>query len=211
MKLSKGYLALFIILAVIIIDQVLKIWVKTHFYLGESYHITDWFQIYFIENNGMAFGMEIGSKLILTLFRLVLATLLIWYIIRIKSKSYIKKGFIVCLSLVVAGAIGNIIDCMFYGIIFPAEPGFDTLFHGRVVDMLYFPLFSFVWPQWMPLVGGEEFNFFPAIFNFADAAISVGMIAIILFYPKQLTAPEKATQIPEENKDDNLPGHSDEE
>ncbi len=211
MKLSKGYLALIIILAVIIIDQVLKVWVKTHFYLGESYHITDWFQIYFIENNGMAFGMEIGSKLILTLFRLVLATLLIWYIIRIKSKEYVKKGFIVCLSLVVAGAIGNIIDCTFYGIIFPAEPGFDTLFHGRVVDMLYFPLFSFVWPQWMPLVGGEEFSFFPAIFNFADAAISVGMIAIILFYPKQLTAPEKAVQISTGDTDDKPTGNTDEE
>ncbi|MDE7411532.1 MAG: lipoprotein signal peptidase [Paramuribaculum sp.] len=193
MKISKGYLALIIIVAVVIIDQLLKIWVKTHFYIGESYHITDWFQIYFIENNGMAFGMEIGSKLILTLFRLILASLLIWYIIRIKSRKYIKAGFIACLSLVVAGALGNIIDCMFYGIIFPAEPGFDTLFHGRVVDMLYFPLFSFVWPDWLPLIGGEEFSFFPAIFNFADAAISVGMIAILLFYPRQLTAPGESS------------------
>lgn len=196
MKISKGWLALITIAAVIILDQALKIWVKTHFYLGESVHITDWFQLYFIENNGMAFGMEFGSKLFLTLFRLVLAGVLIWYIVRIKDKPFVKSGFMVCMALIVAGAIGNIIDCVFYGVVFPAEPGFDTLFHGRVVDMLYFPLFSFIWPDWLPWIGGKEFSFFPAIFNIADAAITVGMIALLLFYSKQLTAPYAA---PEDN------------
>ncbi len=202
MKISKGYLAVIIILAVIILDQVLKIWVKTNFYLGESYYIADWFQLRFIENNGMAFGMEFGSKLFLTLFRIVAVGALIYYIWRIKSTRLVTTGYIVCLSLITAGALGNIIDCMFYGIVFdnplapatatflPAE-GYQTLFHGRVVDMFYFPLFSFNWPDWMPFVGGERFEFFKPIFNFADAAISVGIITLILFYSKFLVAPSK--------------------
>lgn len=206
MKLSKGSLALIIILAVIIIDQALKIWVKTHFYLGETYEITSWFKLSFIENNGMAFGWEIGSKLLLTLFRIALTALLIYYIWRIRNHAYIKRGYIVCLALITAGAAGNIIDCAFYGVIFndPAAPavatmfpdggGYGTLLHGRVVDMLYFPLFSWYWPDWMPWVGGERFLFFQPVFNFADAAISVGIIALILFYRKQLSAPEPDTE-----------------
>lgn len=201
MKLSKGWLALIVIAIVIIADQAMKIWVKTNFYLGEDLHITDWFQLYFIENNGMAFGMEFGSKLFLTLFRLVLAGALIWYIFRIKNRPYIKSGFLVCIALIVAGAIGNIIDCLFYGLIFnnpmppevavmfPADGGYGTLFHGRVVDMLYFPLFSFTWPSWMPWVGGQEFLFFQPIFNIADAAITVGMLVLIIFYSRQLSDP----------------------
>ena len=199
MKLSKGWLALIVIAIVIIADQAMKIWVKTNFYLGEDLHITDWFQLYFIENNGMAFGMEFGSKLFLTLFRLVLAGALIWYIFRIKNRPYIKSGFLVCIALIVAGAIGNIIDCLFYGLIFnnpmppevavmfPADGGYGTLFHGRGVDMLYFPLFSFTWPSWMPWVGGQEFLFFQPIFNIADAAITVGMLVLIIFYSRQLS------------------------
>ncbi|MCM1293732.1 MAG: lipoprotein signal peptidase [Bacteroides sp.] len=201
MKLSKGTWACIIIFAVIIIDQALKIWVKTHFYLGEEYVITDWFRLLFIENNGMAFGMELGSKLFLTIFRLCLAGYLIWYICKIKSLSRVTMGYIVCLSLIVAGAIGNIIDCMFYGVIFnnpyppevatlfPAGGGYASLFHGKVVDMLYFPLFSFVWPDWVPWIGGSEFEFFKPIFNFADAAISVGIIALILFCSRQIATP----------------------
>ena len=202
MKLSKGSLALIIILAVIIIDQAMKIWVKTHFYLGETYEITSWFKLSFVENNGMAFGWEIGSKLLLTLFRIALTALLIYYIWRIRNHAYIKRGYIACLALITAGAAGNIIDCAFYGVIFddPAAPavatmfpeggGYGTLLHGRVVDMLYFPLFSWYWPDWMPWIGGERFLFFQPVFNFADAAISVGIIALILFYRKQLSAPE---------------------
>lgn len=198
MKITKGYLALFVILFVIISDQILKIWVKTNFYLGESYHITDWFQLHFIENNGMAFGMELGDKLFLTLFRIIAVVILIYIIHKVCKQPHYKKGFIVCLALITAGAIGNIIDCVFYGVMFdnpfpptvatflPDGGGYESLFYGRVVDMFYFPLFSFNWPDWMPFVGGEHFVFFQPIFNLADAAISVGIIILILFYSKYL-------------------------
>lgn len=190
-----------IIFAVIIRDQISKIWVKTHFYMGEELVIFSWFRLLFIENNGMAFGMELGSKLFLTLFRICLVGVLSWYIWRLRSNSMVRRGYIVCLSLILAGAIGNIIDCVAYGLIFnnpfppevatlfPAEGGYETLFHGRVVDMLYFPLFSFTWPEWMPLVGGEVFEFFKPIFNVADAAITVGILALILFYRKEIASP----------------------
>lgn len=195
----RGLIATAIILTVIILDQILKIWVKTHFYLNEDLEITSWFHLHFIENNGMAFGMEFGPKIFLTIFRLVLAAGLIWVLVRIKAMAAVKTGFLVCLALIIAGAIGNIIDCVFYGVIFnnpmppevaqmfPAGGGYATLFHGRVVDMLYFPLFSFTWPGWMPGVGGQEFLFFQPVFNLADAAISCGMIAVLIFYPRQLT------------------------
>lgn len=201
MKLSRGLLAAIIIIAVILLDQALKIWVKTNFYLNEDFEIASWFHLHFIENNGMAFGMEFGPKLFLTLFRLILAGGLIWVLCKIKNSPKVKTGFLVCLALVIAGAIGNIIDCVFYGVIFdnpmppmvaqlfPPEGGYGTLLHGRVVDMFYFPLFSFTWPQWLPVIGGQEFLFFQPIFNLADAAISVAMIVVLLFYPKQLTLP----------------------
>ncbi len=206
MKLSKGVLALVIILVVILLDQILKIWIKTHFYLGEDYEITSWFRLCFVENNGMAFGWEIGSKLLLTLFRIVLTILLILYIWRIRNRADISRGYIVCLSLITAGAAGNIIDCAFYGVIFnnPAPPaiatlfpdggGYGTLLHGRVVDMLYFPLFSFYWPEWMPFIGGERFLFFQPVFNLADAAISVGIVVLILFFRKQLSSNESHSE-----------------
>lgn len=198
MRLSRGAWALIIILGVIILDQALKIWVKTHFYLGEDVPVTSWFQLHFIENNGMAFGIELGSKLFLTLFRIVAVALLSYYIVKICNSDLIPVGYIVCVALITAGAAGNIFDCMFYGLIFnnPMPPevavmfpdggGYASLFHGRVVDMLYFPLFSFDWPQWVPFVGGENFLFFQPVFNIADAAITVGMILLIIFYNKYL-------------------------
>lgn len=195
----RGLLATAIILLVLILDQWLKIWVKTHFYLGEELEILPWFRLLFIENNGMAFGMEMGSKLFLTIFRIVVVAVLIWYICRLCRRTTLRTGFLICIALITAGAAGNIIDCMFYGVIFndplppevavmfPPDGGYAPLFFGRVVDMLYFPLFSFNWPEWMPMVGGKEFLFFQPIFNLADAAISVGVIVLILFYSRYLS------------------------
>lgn len=197
-RLSHYQWAFLIALLVVILDQVLKIWVKTSFYLGEEREITSWFKLSFIENNGMAFGWQFGSKLFLTIFRILFVGAIIYYLIKLRYSAGIKFGYLVCVALVLAGAIGNIIDCMFYGIIFnnpmppevatifPAGGGYASFLHGRVVDMLSFPLFSFDWPDWLPLIGGEHFEFFKPIFNLADAAISCGIIAILLFYSKQL-------------------------
>lgn len=198
---SRGFIAAVIIAVVIIIDQLLKIWIKTHFYLGEDVEIFPWFHLLFIENNGMAFGMTIGSKLLLTLFRIAAVTFLIWYIVKIYRLRTVPTGYLVCLSLIAAGAAGNIFDCVFYGVIFdnPYPPMLATMFPegggyapwlmGRVVDMLYFPLFSFTWPGWMPWVGGEEFLFFHPVFNLADAAISCGIFVLIIFYHRYIQSP----------------------
>ena len=195
--LTKGQLSALIVIAVLIIDQIIKIWVKTSMYWHESIKITDWFYIYFTENNGMAFGMEIFNKFFLTGFRIIAAIAITWLLIQYVKKNY-KTGFLVCVSLILAGAIGNIIDCVFYGEIFsesthsliaqfvPIGEGYSDWFYGKVVDMFYFPLIETNWPEWMPFVGGEHFIFFSPIFNFADAAISCGIIALILFYGKYL-------------------------
>ena len=201
-KLTKGQIALITIALVLIIDQVVKIYVKTHMYIGEAIRVTDWFYIAFIENNGMAFGMEIGSKLFLSLFRIVAVAVLVWILIRVKNKPHMPTGFMVCLALIIAGAAGNIIDSLFYGLLFndPLPPavasflpgeGYAGLFYGRVVDMLYFPLFSFYWPDWIPWIGGERFEFFRPVFNIADSAISVGVVCMILFYHRCLSSDNK--------------------
>lgn len=199
MKQHKGFLALALIIAVIIIDQAVKIYVKTHFYLGEDLEVFSWFHIYFVQNPGMAFGWEMGSKLALTLFRILAIAVGIYYLLRLRKSEAEPVGYVVCVALIVAGAIGNVIDCVAYGLIFnnPMPPALATMFppgggyapalHGMVVDMLYFPLVSWDWPAWMPWVGGEHFVFFHPVFNVADAAISVGIIALILFYSRHLT------------------------
>lgn len=190
-----------IVLLIILLDQMLKIWVKTSFYLGEDLRIFSWFHLLFIENNGMAFGMTIGSKLALTLFRIVAVGALIWYISRIVNIRRLPAGYLVCLALITAGAAGNIIDCVLYGVIFdnpyppevatlfPASGGYAPLFMGKVVDMLFFPLFSFTWPDWVPVVGGDYFLFFQPVFNLADAAISCGIAVLIIFYHKCVQSP----------------------
>ena len=196
---TQGRLAALIVLVVLVIDQVIKICVKTGMYLHESIHVTDWFYIYFTENNGMAFGMEIIGKLFLRLFRIVAVVLIAWDLtLVVKQKPRVKNGYIVCLSLILAGAVGNIIDCVFYGEFFsasthtdiatwvPMGQGYADWLHGRVVDMFYFPIIDTYWPDWIPFVGGEHFIFFSPIFNFADAAISCGIIALLLFYSRYL-------------------------
>lgn len=186
-------------LAAIVIDQAIKIWVKTSMYMHEMIEITPWFKILFTENRGMAFGMELVDKLFLTSFRIVAVAFLI-YIIGKQIKQGIDYLFLICLSLILAGATGNIIDCLFYGMVFNNPPapivaefvpwgtGYDTMFYGRVVDMFYFPLVEWNWPDWLPFCGGEHFIFFSPIFNFADACISCGVIAVLLFCRKQLQA-----------------------
>ncbi len=196
--LSPGMTAWIVAMAVILADQIVKIWVKTHFYLGASVQVLPFFELRFVQNNGRAFGMEIGSKLLLTVFRIVVVSALIWYMVRLSRRNGVCRGYLVTLALIAAGAAGNIIDCVFYGEIFsnPFPPrvaefvpwgmGYSTLFHGLVVDMLYFPLFSFTWPAWIPFVGGAEFSFFDPVFNIADSAITVGIFVLLLFYTRHL-------------------------
>ena len=196
--LTKGRLAVIIVAAIILIDQVIKIWVKTHMALHESIHITDWFYIAFIENNGMAYGMQIGSKLLLSLFRVGAISLLGYYVWSL-TRRQVRLGYVVCLSMILAGAIGNLIDCMFYGLVFDASndftvagfvpfgEGYSSFLMGKVVDMFYFPLVVSTYPDWFPIYGGEEFIFFSPVFNFADSAISVGVVLMLLFYRKELS------------------------
>lgn len=185
-----------VIAAVIVCDQALKIWVKTSFYMGEDLPMTSWFHLKFIENNGMAFGMELWNKLVLTFGRILVVGFLMWGLVKMCRLADLRKGFLVAVALIAAGAAGNIFDCVFYGVIFdnpfppatavmfPPDGGYSTWFQGRVVDMLYFPFFEFTWPDWMPFVGGRDYEFFAYIFNIADSAICVGVALLILFYSK---------------------------
>lgn len=198
---KAGLIAILVVTLVIIIDQVVKIWIKTNMFLGEDYEIASWFHIHFVENEGMAFGMKIdGGKLFLSLFRIVAVAFIGYYLYTLVKKGY-KTGYIACIALILAGAFGNIVDCVFYGEIFsasypgiggvahfvPIGDGYGTWLHGKVVDMFYFPLFSGTFPEWVPLWGGDQFVFFNAIFNVADAAITVGIFVLILFYRRTLS------------------------
>ncbi|MBQ2533990.1 MAG: lipoprotein signal peptidase, partial [Prevotella sp.] len=185
------------VLALLVIDQIIKIQVKTSMCLHESIRVTNWFYISFIENNGMAYGMSFIPKPLLTSFRFVACCFLVWYI-RKEIKAGARTMWLVLLSLVLAGAAGNLIDCMFYGLMFsgsssyytsffvPFGTGYAPFLEGRVVDMFYFPLIVTTYPDWFPFYGGQPYIFFSPVFNFADACISVSVIAIILFCRKEL-------------------------
>ena len=197
MKVSKGTKLFALGVLLVVIDQIIKILVKTNMQIGEHFNVIgNWFQIFFIENEGMAFGMKFGGmagKFCLSLFRIILFGLLFWWISSLSRKSVtpdggkallpdgktpvVPTGVLVGLTLIAAGAMGNLIDCLFYGLIFDYAP----FMFGRVVDMLYFPLIDTVWPTWMPFVGGERFLLFAPIFNFADSCVTVGAIYLLIF------------------------------
>jgi signal peptidase II len=186
------------VVGVLLVDQLIKIWVKTNMTLHEQIEILSWFKIVFIENNGMAYGMEIGSKLVLSLFRVVAISVLGYYMVG-QVKRQARWGYLVCLSMIFAGAVGNLLDSMFYGLVFNASSEFYTSYFvpfgtgyapflmGKVVDMFYFPLIVTTWPDWVPVVGGNPYVFFSPIFNFADASISVGVVVLLLFYRKEIS------------------------
>ena len=190
--MKKIFLTAFIIL---LADQLLKIWIKTNMILGQEFHIFDWFIIHFTENNGMAFGMEFGGltgKIVLTLFRIIVVVLAISYLRKIITPNF-RSGTLVAIGLIIGGAIGNIIDSSFYGLIFnesynnvasffPESGGYAPFLQGKVVDMFYFPIINSHFPNWLPVFGGEHFIFFRPVFNIADAGISVGIILILIFY-----------------------------
>ncbi|MDR0612437.1 MAG: lipoprotein signal peptidase [Dysgonamonadaceae bacterium] len=195
---KKGFWAIAVILLILVIDQIIKIKVKTSMALFDNISITEWFNIRFIENSGMAMGIEITSKLFLSVFRIIAIVAIAYYICQLIKRKF-KLSYILFVSMVFAGAAGNIVDSIFYGIIFsestpaqiavlfPPEGGYGAWLHGKVVDMFYFPFFSFTWPSWIPFLGGSEFEFFRYIFNFADASISVGAVVLMLFYRKDFS------------------------
>lgn len=196
MKVSEGKKLILLGMILVVFDQVVKILVKTNMEIGDHFNVIgNWFQIYFIENEGMAFGMKFGGtvgKFLLSLFRIGLFALLCWWIASLVKKRFdsegkvvlkedgrqkVPEGVLVGLTLITAGAFGNILDCLFYGILFNYAP----FMFGRVVDMLYFPLIDTFWPQWMPFVGGERLLFFAPVFNIADSCVTIGALYLIFF------------------------------
>lgn len=203
-----------LIVVILVFDQVFKFYIKTNYYLGEDHPVIgNWFRLHFVENEGMAWGWKLGKsgswgKMALTLFRLVAVFFGVYFINKIIKEKY-HKGFILCVALIFAGAVGNLIDSMFYGMmfeasdpmtrnlaaVFPEGGGYAGFMHGKVVDMLYFPIINTVLPDWLPFWGGETFEFFSPVFNIADSSISIGLIAILLFqnrfFPKHEKVKEK--------------------
>lgn len=197
MNISRRFKSLIIIFAILFADQVLKIWIKTSMSLGQEIVVfKDWFILHFVENNGMAFGFEFAGdygKIFLSVFRILAVVAIGWYLSKLYKLKGIPFGFVVSISLILAGAVGNIIDSLFYGIIFnhsygqvatlfPDGGGYAGFLHGRVVDMFYFPLFSGSYPKWLPFLGGNDFLFFRPVFNVADSSITIGIFSILIFY-----------------------------
>lgn len=188
--------SIFLILIILIADQILKIWIKTNMTIGQEFRVAgDWFIIHFTENEGMAFGLRFGGdsgKLILSIFRILAITAIGWYLVKIIRRKG-NTGLIISMSLIFAGAVGNMIDSAFYGLIFsestfhqvaaifPADGGYGSFLHGKVVDMLYFPVIRGFYPGWFPFWGGNEFIFFRPVFNIADSSITIGVIILIFF------------------------------
>jgi signal peptidase II len=208
--------SLIIIFIILICDQVLKIWVKTTMSIGDEYVVfKDWFILHFVENNGMAFGFEFAGeygKMFLSIFRIIAVIAIGWYLFKLAKRKEIPFGFIVSISLIFAGAIGNIIDSLFYGMIFehsygqvstifPEVGGYETFLHGKVVDMFYFPLINGHYPNWLPYLGGNEFIFFRPVFNIADSAITTGIFSILIFYREYFNKIEEkeSEEISEQN------------
>ena len=197
-KIHTGWLVTAMVVILLVIDQIIKLYIKTHFYLGESVRVTDWFFIDFIENNGMAWGMSFIGKFWLSLVRSVAIIFLVWYLHRIIKQGKHRLVYIFLVALVLAGAIGNMIDSMFYGMMFTASSpyyvayqvpfgeGYAPFFMGKVVDMFRFPFFTYTWPEWFPIWGGQQGTFFDPVFNFADSCVSVGIIAMLIFCRKEL-------------------------
>lgn len=209
-RLNKSIL---IIVLILIADQALKVWIKTTMMLGDEIVVfKDWFILHFVENNGMAFGFEFAGeygKMFLTLFRLVAVSGIGWYLFKLAKQKELPFGFIVSISLILAGAIGNIIDSLFYGMIFqdsygqvssifPEGGGYSSFLHGRVVDMFYFPLIESRYPDWFPFIGGNPLVFFRPVFNIADSSITIGIFSILIFYRKYFNKVEESN----EEKDD---------
>ncbi len=201
MNNRNAIVALWVVVLVLVIDQIIKIWIKTHMMLGEEFCVAgEWFRIHFVENNGMAFGMEMGGsigKMALSLFRIVAVGAIGVYLVMLCRKKA-RMFYVASIALVWAGAVGNIIDSVFYGVVFdsslgqvaqlfPETGGYSTWLHGRVVDMFYFPLIESRYPDWLPVVGGNSFIFFRPVFNFADASISVGVALLLLFHRTDLS------------------------
>lgn len=195
---KTGWLVTVMILALLVIDQVIKLYIKTHFCLGESVRVTDWFYIEFVENNGMAWGMSFIGKFWLSLLRTAAIVVLIWYLHRIIKQGTYRKLYVYLVALVLTGAIGNMLDSIFYGLIFTASStdyvaymvpfgtGYSEFLMGKVVDMFRFPFFTYTWPDWVPFLGGSHGTFFDPVFNFADSCVSVGVISLLLFCRKEL-------------------------
>jgi signal peptidase II len=215
MKKIRPFHLVLLIAVIILVDQAIKIWIKTSYPTGEIVRVggMDWFRIHFIENPGMAWGWKFGNetgKVILTLFRLAAVIVGTWYLNKMTKENH-SRGLMICAGLIYAGALGNLIDSMFYGMLFDkglhfdpiigdfvsyagvanwSSDGYSSFLHGSVVDMLYFPMVHTTWPAWVPFVGGQELEFFSPIFNIADASISIGVLVLFFFQKKLLQTPD---------------------